>query len=359
MKTEVLKLDEYSAKLAAELIASGETVAFPTETVYGLGADVFNEDAVKKIFAAKGRPNDNPLIVHVANKKQIYDVASEISGAAQRLIDKFMPGPITVVLPKRKEIPYSVTAGIDTVGVRLPEHEGARLFIEKCKRPIPAPSANSSGKPSPTCAQHVFDDLNGRIPLILDGGACSGGVESTVISLCGDTPLLLRPGLVTHEMLESVIGKVDIHPAVLENNKVDKAASPGMKYKHYSPKARVLIIDAGISEAVKLYDMLVSAGRRPVIMWNDAELALIGARGGYALMNDFDSSVAAKRLFELLRRSDDEGFDTVLITSVQKGGAGLSVMNRMLRAAAFTVLNGDDIRSMNGERLKNVLQINT
>ncbi len=352
MKTELLKLDDDSCKEAGKIIKNGGIVAFPTETVYGLGASVFNEEAVKSIYTAKGRPSDNPLIVHVAKKEQICQVAREINKNAQLLIDKFMPGPITIVLPKRKEIPDCVTGGIDTVGIRIPLHEGARKFIAACGCPIPAPSANSSGKPSPTSAKHVFDDLNGKIPLILDGGECAGGVESTVISLCGETPLLLRPGLITHEMLESVLGHVDIHPAVLENNKVDKAASPGMKYKHYSPLARVLIVDGKIESAVKLYGMAEQMGKKPLIMWNSEELKNFGGNS-YALLEHNDSAIAAKNLFSLLRKADDEGFDTVFITSVDKKGAGLSVMNRMLRAAAFTVLSQSEIENITSEELKN------
>ncbi len=354
MKTEVLEINEFSLKKAGELIRKGEVVAFPTETVYGLGADVFNEDAVKKIFEAKNRPMDNPLIVHVASKEDILKVAREIPTNAQLLIDKFMPGPITIVLPKRDEIPYSVTGGIDTVGIRIPEHEGARAFIKACGCPIPAPSANSSGKPSPTSAKHVFDDLNTRIPLILDGGESNCGVESTVISLCGETPLLLRPGMITYEMLCEVLGKVDIHPSVLENNKVDKAASPGMKYKHYSPKARVIIVDGSIDTVLKFYDFAEANGKNPVILWKDEELSLFIERNTISFYSDNDLKIAARNLFKLLRDCDKLGYDTVFITAVSEKGAGLSVMNRMLRASAFTVLNDSSII----DNLKIALQIN-
>ncbi len=354
MKTQVLPIDDDSLKLAGELIRSGEVVAFPTETVYGLGADVFNEEAVKKIFEAKNRPMDNPLIVHLSSKEEIPLVAREIPNYAQMLIDKFMPGPITIVLPKRPEIPLCVTGGIDTVGIRIPEHEGARRFIKACGCPIPAPSANSSGKPSPTSAKHVFDDLDTRIPLILDGGECSCGVESTVISLCGEKPMLLRPGIITYEMLKDCLGEVDIHPSVLENNKVDKAASPGMKYKHYSPKARVVIVDADEKTVLRFYDNLKLFGKNPIILWDEESFDLLGDRNKWALYSKRDARIAAKNLFALLRKADDEGFDSVLITSVSQTGAGLSVMNRMLRASAFTVLN----ESADENDLKIVFQIN-
>ena len=353
MKTEVLEINEFSLKKAGELIRKGEVVAFPTETVYGLGADVFNESAVKKIFEAKNRPMDNPLIVHVASKEDILKVAKEIPSNAQLLIDKFMPGPITIVLPKRDNIPYAVTGGIDTVGIRIPEHEGARAFIKACGRPIPAPSANSSGKPSPTSAKHVFDDLQGRVPLILDGGESNCGVESTVISLCNETPLLLRPGMITYEMLCDVLGKVDIHPSVLENNKVDKAASPGMKYKHYSPKARVIIVDGSIDTVLKFYDFAEANGKNPVILWKEEELSEL-KRNSIAFYSGNDTKIAARNLFKLLRECDKNGYDTIFITAVSEKGAGLSVMNRMLRASAFTVLNNTSTEN----DLKTALQIN-
>ncbi len=353
MKTELLFLNEQTAQKGAELIKSGEIVAMPTETVYGLGANAFNEAAVKKIFEAKGRPSDNPLIVHVASKEQICTVASEIPPAAQLLIEKFMPGPITVVLPKHKEIPYSVTGGLETVGVRIPAHKQAQMFLEACGCPVCAPSANSSGKPSPTTAMHVFDDLNGKIPLILDGGSCQGGIESTVISLCGETPLLLRPGLITVEMLEAVLGKINVHPAILKDECVDKAASPGMKYKHYSPKARVLIVDASIDCACSFYDFAAKNGKKPIILWNDDQRAQVGSRNFEALIENGDMLSASKNLFALLRKADDQGFDTVFITAVNQKDTGLSIMNRMLRAAAFTVLT----EKTQAEQLKSILGI--
>lgn len=354
MKTEVLEINESSLKKAGELIRAGEVVAFPTETVYGLGADVFNENAVKKIFDAKNRPMDNPLIVHVACKEDVLKVAREIPSNAQLLIDKFMPGPITIVLPKRQEIPLCVTGGIDTVGVRIPEHEGARRFIKACGCPIPAPSANSSGKPSPTSAKHVFEDLENKIPLILDGGECNCGVESTVISLCGEIPMLLRPGMITYEMLCETLGRVDIHPSVLENGKVDKAASPGMKYKHYSPKARVIIVNADETTVSGFYDFAKANGKNPVILWEEEKIQKLESRNAISLYSKGDTSIAARNLFKLLRECDKKGFDTVFITSVSEKGAGLSVMNRMLRAAAFTVFN----EKTSENDLKTALQIN-
>ena len=352
MKTEILKLNDLALKKASDLIKSGEVVSFPTETVYGLGADVFNVSAIGKIFAAKGRPSDNPLIVHVADKSQILQVAAEIPSSAHMLIDAFVPGPITMVLPKRKDIPYEATGGLDTVGIRIPAHPGARDFISACGVPIPAPSANTSGKPSPTTAKHVYDDMLGKIPLILNGGECFCGVESTVISLTGDVPLLLRPGIVTHEMLTEVLGRVDIHPSVIENSIIDKAASPGMKYKHYSPKARVIIVDASFEAALNYYDFAEKNGKRPVLVWNDEDLIKADARNSISFYSNNDLELAARRLFGILRDCDDLDYDTVFIRSVSSEGAGLSVMNRLLRSSAFTVLDGSL------EKLKTVLQLN-
>ena len=353
MMTELLDINDSSIKKAAQLIKNGQVVAFPTETVYGLGADVFNEDAVKRIFEAKGRPNDNPLIVHVAQKEDIGLVAREIPLNAQLLIDKFMPGPLTIVLPKNKSIPDCVTGNMDTVGIRIPMHKGARDFIKACGCPIPAPSANSSGKPSPTSAMHVYDDLSGKIPLILDGGSCDKGIESTVISLCGETPLLLRPGVITYEMLVDVLGKVDIHPSVLNDGLVDKAASPGMKYKHYSPKARVVIVDAKIEKACEFYDFAKKHNKNPLIIWAQEDIPYALPRQTRSLFENGDALMAARNLFDLLRQADKDGFDTVFITSIPTSDAGLSVMNRLLRAAAFTVLD----KNTDASTLKTVLQI--
>lgn len=345
MNTEIKQLDSAACRQAAELIRAGEVVAFPTETVYGLGADALNEAAVQKIYAAKGRPSDNPLIVHVAQKEQIPLLAAEVPPLAQKVIDAFMPGPITIVLKKQPCVPACVTAGGDTVGIRIPQHEGARAFLGACACPVAAPSANSSGKPSPTRAQHVWEDLAGKIPLILDGGPCSGGVESTVISLCGKKPLLLRPGLVSYEQLADLLGEVEIHPSVWQAGMVDKAASPGMKYKHYSPAARVVLVKASAANACRLYDAAENFGKKPVLLWEKEALAGFGGRAAEALFEKQDSFLAAKNLFALLRKMDEEGYDFVLVQALDVRGAGLSVMNRLLRASAFTVLTEEEILS--------------
>ncbi len=345
MNTEILTLNALSCQKAAELIHKGEIVAFPTETVYGLGANALNETAIGKIYTAKGRPSDNPLIVHVAKKEQIKPLTAEIPVSAEKLMEAFMPGPITIVMKKNPCVPDCVTAGGDTVGIRIPQHEGARMFLSACGCPIAAPSANSSGKPSPTQAAHVLEDLEGKIPLILDGGACSGGVESTVISVCGNKPLLLRPGLVSYEQLCQVLGEVEIHPSVLKAGAVDRAASPGMKYKHYSPKARVIILNTSCTSACKIYDTAVKMGRNPALLWEKEAIDAMGDRSAFALFEKQDSALAAKNLFALLRKMDEKGYDVIFVQTVDKRGAGLSVMNRLLRASAFTVLTENEILS--------------
>ena len=337
MITEVLPINEESLKKARDIILSGGVVAFPTETVYGLGANALDAKAVKKIFKAKGRPSDNPLIVHVADKRAIEPLVAEISLNAKKVIERFMPGPITVVMPKNDVVPSEVTAGGKTVGVRIPASETARRFLSAVGVPIAAPSANTSSRPSPTSAKHVFEDLNGKIPLILDGGECSGGVESTVVSINEKEATLLRPGLVTLEDLSQVLKKVTVHPSVLADGKVDSAASPGMKYKHYSPAARVIIINDDVFVAKQIYAYLKSMGKKTVLLWQEDNR--IQNEEYYCFFAHNDKALAAKNLFALLRKADSEGFDVVLAQGLDVSGEGLSVMNRLLRAAAFTVID--------------------
>lgn len=245
MNTKFLKPTEENIASAGKIIAGGGLVAFPTETVYGLGADALNEAAVANIYKAKGRPSDNPLIVHVAKKEDIAPLVSEIPPKAQMLIDAFFPGPITVIMPKSERIGKTVSGGLGTVGIRMPQNPIARALIEAAGTPIAAPSANTSGLPSPTEAKYVLEDMNGKIDAVIDGGSCRFGIESTVITLAGDHPVILRPGAITKEMMEEVIGPVEIASAVLEGMKDGEvAASPGMKYKHYAPKAKIIIVNA-------------------------------------------------------------------------------------------------------------------
>lgn len=319
MKTQLLKACPESLEKGAEIIRAGGLVAFPTETVYGLGADAMNGEAVNSIFRVKGRPNDNPLIVHVCSKEQMKELGYW-NDNAEAVYEAFMPGPITMVL-KKKQLPPEVTAGLDTVGLRFPVHPDAQKFLALAG-PVAAPSANLSGKPSPTCAQHVFTDFDGKIPLIIDGGECGVGVESTVISLA-ERPVLLRPGGITPEQLKAVLPDMYIHEAVLKNITLDAVASPGMKYKHYAPQARVVLTR---SDGKALLADALAHGIRA------------------KLFGDERAEVQAHELFARLRQADAMGLELVIFSAPSCDGVGLSVMNRLLRASAFTVLSpGEEI----------------
>lgn len=342
MQTQVLAVDGQSLALAGELIRAGELVGFPTETVYGLGADALNAQAVLRIFEAKGRPADNPLIVHVSCTEEIAPLVRAIPEPARRLMDAFWPGPMTLILPKAGCIPDAVSAGLDTVGIRLPENEAARALIRAAGRPIAAPSANRSGRPSPTTAQHVLEDMDGRIPLILNGGPCRVGLESSVIDATGDVPVVLRPGGVTPEMIRQVLGgvRVDEHvmSPLLEG---EVARSPGMKYRHYAPKARTVIYEGErervIAAICARYDEEVRAGERTAILGFDEHD--FGSRTRISLGSAHRPQDAAARLFAALRELDERGETLALCEAVDTAGIGLAVMNRMGRAAAFDIMH--------------------
>ncbi len=323
----------------ARLIARGEIVAFPTETVYGLGADATNETAVARIFSVKGRPGDNPLIVHICDINQVEILARDISPVAKKLIDAFFPGAFTAVLKASDVIPKSVRGGLDTVAIRMPAHNYALELIKKSGTYIAAPSANASGRPSPTNARDVFADLQGKIPLILDGGDCAVGVESTVCDLTS-SPVILRPGGVTREMMERVCGEVSVAKGVLKHAE-GRVRSPGMKYRHYSPKAKVYVV--AVSDQTPLakklnlvYDEFTRSGNRPVIFATGVDASAFEGRNLYALGQTPEQ--VAGRMFSALRRADDDGYDIVLFEDTSLSGMGLAVMNRILRSAGFSVL---------------------
>lgn len=333
MNTKILSISEYDIALAGEILSNGGLVAFPTETVYGLGANALNEKSVKSIYTAKGRPSDNPLIVHVAKKEDIAPLVKEITPKAQSLIDAFFPAPLTIILPKSDLVNDTVSGGLDTVAVRMPENEIARRVIEASGCPIAAPSANTSGLPSPTKAKYVIDDMMGKIDAIIDGGDCEFGVESTVITLAIDVPTILRPGAVTKEMIESVIGDVEIASAVLEGMKQDEvAASPGMKYKHYSPKARVMIVDADKSA----YEDFVNSKKDAfALCFEGDEVSIPHLTFG----KENDDLSQARELFDKLRQLDEMGAKRVYARVPSITGVGMAVYNRLIRAAAFTVID--------------------
>ena len=335
MQTKILTPDEKDIQIAGKILAGGGLVAFPTETVYGLGADALNDEAVKNIYAAKGRPSDNPLIVHIAEKDDIKPLVKEVTPKAKALMDAFFPGPLTIILPKSDKIGKTVSGGLDTVAVRMPINETAHALIKASGCPIAAPSANTSGLPSPTRAKYVIDDMMGKIDAIIDGGDCEYGVESTVITLATEVPTLLRPGAITKEMLESVIGEVYVAPAVLEGMKDNEvAASPGMKYKHYAPKAKVVIVKGDKEK----YEKFVNSRKNAYALCFDGDNIAI-PKVTYGRENDDLSQ--ARELFDALRHLDELGAKKVYSHIPHKDGVGMAVYNRLIRAAAFCVIDLD------------------
>lgn len=342
MKTVIKPVSPASIDEAAALIRAGELVGMPTETVYGLAADALNPQAVLRVFAAKGRPADNPLIVHVADADEVAALVRFIPDAARRLMDAYWPGPMTLVLPKADCIDDVVSAGLDTVGIRLPQSEAARALIRAAGRPIAAPSGNRSGRPSPTTAAHMFEDMDGRIPLILDNGPCAVGVESSVIDATRDVPVILRPGGVTPEMVARLLGSVCVDEHVMKPLGAGEAArSPGMKYKHYAPKAETVIYQGEAEHVVralcKRYDEAMHHGKHAVILGFDEHD--FASREKISLGSALRPREAAARLFAALREADAIGAQLALCEAVRAEGIGLAVMNRMGRAAAFHIEN--------------------
>ena len=310
MKTSVLNLAEI--RKAATIIRGGGVIAFPTETVYGLGANAFDDRAVKKIFKAKGRPADNPLIVHIASKKQLFDVAATVPERAWILIRNFWPGPLTLVMKKSKKIPHIVTAGLQTVAVRMPDHPVALRFIKASRVPIAAPSANISGKPSATNAKHVMHDFEGRIDAVIDGGKTRHGVESTVLDLTVHPAVILRPGAITKEQIERVIGPV------MFARIGSKVKSPGMKYRHYAPLAKVVL-------CASLQDIQKRRGKKSAVI---ARKKVTGV--SFVFVNERH---LAKNLYHWFREADKKGCDSIFVQTVSEKGLGATIMNRLRKAA--------------------------
>lgn len=349
MKTEILKIDidnidEDKIKYAAKVIEQGGLVAFPTETVYGLGANALNEAAVKKIFEAKGRPSDNPLIVHVADKSSVEKLVLQIPDKAVKLMDTFWPGPMTLVMDKQSIVPKIITAGLDTVAVRVPSHPIALALIRAANLPIAAPSANVSGKPSPTHSKHVINDLNGKVDVIIDGGFSNIGVESTVVDMVVDPPMLLRPGGVTLEQLEAVIGEVRIDPALLQKkfDDVTVPKSPGMKYKHYAPKAKVVIVEGEIQKIAFKINQLVreyeSKDIKVGILATDETKHLYPENLTVSLGSRLHPETIAANLFNAFRYYDKTDVQTIFAEAVDNSGIGLAIMNRMSKAAGYNII---------------------
>jgi len=338
MLTRVESCTADALRRAAELIRSGEVVGFPTETVYGLAADALNPEAVMKIFAAKDRPADNPLIVHITDIAQIDRLISgKMSDTARRLAELFWPGPLTMIFPKSELIPDCVSAGLATVGIRMPSNKDALRFIKECGCPIAAPSANRSGRPSPTTAKHVLEDMDGRIHMILDGGECSVGLESTVLDVTGDVPRVLRPGGVTPEMIAEAVGGCRVDDSVMRPLKEgEKPRSPGMKYRHYAPKGSLTIFDGEPDDvAAAICEAYDEAGEGALILALEEHLPLYGDRRVISL--GADAQEMAHRLFDELRSADEMGARHIFSEAVPGNGIGLAVMNRLGRAAAFNI----------------------
>ena len=337
MQTRLLDAkQEGSIREAARILRGGGLVGMPTETVYGLAANALDGAAVAKIFLAKGRPQDNPLIVHISEFGQIERLVKRVPEAAEKLAKAYWPGPMTIVLEKSDLIPDEVSAGLPTVAIRFPSHPVARALISEANLPVAAPSANLSGRPSTTTAAHVMHDMDGKIEAVLDGGPCGVGVESTIVTLASDPPRLLRPGGITLEQLRAVLGRVDVDPAVM-NPLPDgvRPLSPGMKYKHYSPKANVVILD-GDEEAYFDYVNGHGAPGVAALCYDGEEKSLKVPAVCYGGERDYARQ--ARELFEALRKLDEIGADTVYARCPPPEGVGLAVYNRLMRAAGFEVL---------------------
>lgn len=342
MKTRICRPDELSMQQAAQALRSGALVGIPTETVYGLAADALNPQAVADIFTAKGRPGDNPLIVHICDKAQLQPLLSVVpSPTAEKMMQAFWPGPLTMIFPASELVPLRTTGGLRTVAVRMPSHPVALELIRQSGCPIAAPSGNRSGRPSPTTAAHMFEDMDGRIGMILDGGECDVGVESTVVDMTGDVPRILRPGGVTQQQIAEVAGACEVDPAVLRPlAEGEHPRSPGMKYRHYAPDGQLTIFKGApgrvIDEICKAYDEAASMGHRPLILALEQNIVRYGNRRCENL--GCDAQQMAHTVFSVLRDADALHADIILSEAVEAEGIGLAVMNRLGRAAAFHIV---------------------
>lgn len=331
-----------------KMLSDGKTVIFPTETVYGLGANALNEAAASKIYTAKGRPSDNPLLVHVSEISQVYDIVEFVEDRAKLLMEKFWPGPLTIIFKKKPIIPDRTSGGLDTVAIRMPSDKVARKLISSAGVPIAAPSANISGRPSPTKAEHIISDMDGRVDGILIGGACNFGVESTIIDLSGDTPLVLRPGSITLEMLRDVLGNVEIDPSILNKDDNINAKAPGMKYKHYSPNADIFIVNsddktgAGTKKVADKINSLVNdnskKGLKSAVLCLNKNKPLYNAIV-YGLGETYED--VARNLFDVLIELDKDNIDIAYSESFEEVGVGVAIMNRLKKSAGYKIILAD------------------
>ncbi|MGN0512848.1 MAG: L-threonylcarbamoyladenylate synthase [Lachnospiraceae bacterium] len=343
-----LEENEEIYNMAADLLRKGELVAFPTETVYGLGGNALDAAASKKIYAAKGRPSDNPLIVHIAGIEALDELCSSIPEVALKLAGKFWPGPLTMIFPKKANVPYETTGGLDTVAIRMPGNEVALRLIEVSGIYIAAPSANLSGRPSPTKASHVMQDMNGRIPLIIDGGEGEIGIESTIVDVTGEVPVILRPGYITKEMIEDVVGHVEIDKAIalgVRSNEAPKA--PGMKYRHYAPKGEMVIVEGGSSREItgKINSLIKNAkskGRITGVLATEETKGAYSADYVLSVGTRKDEKTISSHLFDVLRQFDDLGVEYIVSEGFPRDNVGYAIMNRLLKAAAGKIIKADE-----------------
>ena len=349
-KIDKHEMDEQALKQAGDILKRGGLVAFPTETVYGLGANALDEEAAKKTYEAKGRPSDNPLIVHIAEVDALDEIVQHVSEKAKRVIEQFWPGPLTLIFEKSEKVPYGTTGGLQTVAVRMPVNEIARQLILAGGGYISAPSANTSGRPSPTTAEHVAEDLDGKIDMIIDGGAVDIGVESSILDMTVEPPMILRPGAVTKEMLEEVIGEVDVDQSLLADDEGTAPKAPGMKYRHYAPKAQLMIVEGEMEEAVKAirqiayeqtrlgYQVGIIATNETVDFYTNGVVKNIGTRTN-------ENSIA-KNLYKVLREFDEEEVSYIYSESFATDGLGEAIMNRLSKAAAHHTIQASDITKL-------------
>ncbi len=344
LHTEVIKIDRehidaFAISEAGRILKEGGLVAFPTETVYGLGADALNEEAAAKIYAAKGRPSDNPLIVHIADVESLTGIAEHIPEAAHKLAEAFWPGPLTMVLHKKETVPYGTTGGLDTVAVRMPSDEIAREVIKSGGGYIAAPSANTSGRPSPTLVVHVKEDMNGKVPLILDGGPVQIGLESTIIDLTDEVPMILRPGYITLDMIKGVLGEVKMDKGLISEDPSIHPKAPGMKYRHYAPKADLKVVEGPV-EGVIAYINRRAAGEKRIGIICTEETRHRYPRGIVKSVGSrTDERTVAEHLYEVLREFDEEGVEAIYSESFDSPDLGQAIMNRLLKAAGQQKIN--------------------
>ncbi len=351
MKTRIKRVDKMKLNQkryqriigeAGEILRSGGLVAFPTETVYGLGADGLNEDAAGKIYEAKGRPSDNPLIVHITNMKDLEKIAEVIPAQARTVAKAYWPGPLTMIFEKTGAVPYTTTGGLDTVAVRMPGDETARAVIRAGGGFIAAPSANISGRPSPTQAKHVKEDLEGRIDMIIDGGAVDIGVESTILDMTVNPPMILRPGAITKEMLEELIGEVAVDKAFLGVDSGERPKAPGMKYRHYAPKAELSIVEGPMELVIDAVNRMaagrIAEGKKVGILGTDETFGRYTCGVVKSIGTRSDEATVANHLYGILREFDEENADYIFSESFPERGIGSAIMNRLLKAAGHHVI---------------------